>query len=365
MESERLLYRALDVEFEFDDFEFDEEMGNDSLSKVSAATHEKWGKVIVKIEKESQEFDEILHEGIIGLYAINSLRSLTSCFALVHQVALDVEMPVGKRSVVVYEEIEGTSLYGFLQYDALERIEPAKEILMTLLIGLNIAHHQIDFTHYDLHMSNIIVEELETPQLISHHCKPLFKTLFRPVIIDFGRSHVKIAGRHYGWEKPGEQDFLKEEKMHVRQIGFWQHDVFNILCSYYEFFSLDGRLAADKLFLEGLHENLENTQSTLEDAEENEVEELQENIKYWGEQIKKIEQRLKFTKSLWKGDTPEQLKFVQILISLISYFYPAEKFDYSNIIKKLGQHHHLVPNKRLRTLKFDEFLNYALELIQQ
>jgi hypothetical protein len=69
-------------------------------------------------------------------------------------------------------------------------------IMLLLLLSLQTAQDELDFTHYDLHLENILVMKLTGNQhfVYTYKDKQFHLHLdFFPVIIDMGRCHVKIG----------------------------------------------------------------------------------------------------------------------------------------------------------------------------
>src|SRR5690606_10476371 len=79
------------------------------------------------------------------------------------------------------------------------------------------------FTHYDLHLLNIIVKK--DPHIIHLPNGREIETRYSPVIIDYGSVHVKIDGIDYGRYLP--EGYIENEE-------FWAHDVFKILSMVYD-----------------------------------------------------------------------------------------------------------------------------------
>lgn len=202
---------------------------------------------------------------------------------------------------------------------------------------------------------DIIIRELEASITVTNHGKTLFQTMTVPVIIDYGRTHVKIDGRNYGISLIIEET-IEDEKLHIEPVGFWPHDVFLLLCGYYQFFSLDGKTARLELTIGEIKEVLNNPDEFFEDEDEELVAQLRAKIKTDEMQLKTIQRN-------WREETPEHKKFLKIIVELITYIYPMEKFNFNQIMMKLGKPLHLKPDSHNKSLKFDEFLKYALEIL--
>jgi hypothetical protein len=124
-------------------------------------------------------FNSIVHEAFIGLFGLNRLQSpnfakiiatsLSSCPSYIdHEIC----------SYVAYEYIEGPTLSKFMESNSDGVI---KSILYQVFEAIYYAYRELDFTHYDLHLDNIMIRNNI------------------PVIIDYGRSHIKINNVNYGY----------------------------------------------------------------------------------------------------------------------------------------------------------------------
>ena len=361
MERENLLYRALNSTYDANQLKLEKEIDSNDPKTVYHASHKVWGEVIVKAKPRNAEFDEVLHEGIVGLYALNNLRPLTRCFSLVRQVNLDVQWEGNRRNLVVYEEIIGTTLFDYFGDIITDKINDAKKVLLTLLSGLNVAHHQVDFTHYDLHGRNIIIHRLQIPLTVSHDCKRLFTIRLLPVIIDYGRSHVKIGGQSYGWQVNYEGNGW--DKMYIKPVGFWQHDVFQLLSMYYQLFNPDARLIIVQDEFEDRSQLIKELQETYKLTRKQET---ADEIKFWEGILvknKELREKAEQSRSQWIGHEVEHKNILRLIERLMSYFIPAKQFDYAAIIKELGRFSHLVPTEHNKHLNFDEFLDYAISQV--
>lgn len=77
------------------------------------------------------------------------------------------------------------------------------KIMIMLMYSLQVAQDHLDFVHYDLHLGNVLVIELERPETVSityEDKKFTFMSNAIPYIIDYGRSYVnpKTAGEIIG-----------------------------------------------------------------------------------------------------------------------------------------------------------------------
>lgn len=110
----------------------------------------------------------------------------------------------GKTEVAVFYKIDGISLLEFLQ-DA--SLHDSFLVLKEIIGALYQANERLGFTHYDLHLKNIMVEYDGTP-----------------VIIDYGYSYLRSEDISLGM-------VLAEGA--IRPETNWAHDILKLLCSYW------------------------------------------------------------------------------------------------------------------------------------
>jgi hypothetical protein len=164
---------------------------------------------------ENPEQDNLPHEAIIGMGAINFLRDRTPNFMHTYGSFMCTPpildeynrvvswCPNGKTNKITYLILEN-----IVDAESLESMAPTitstefLQVYLQILNSLNLAYKKYDFTHYDLHAGNVLIQKL--PYLVSiplYH--PNGRTLYIKTnllarIIDYGMSHVQIEGQHFG-----------------------------------------------------------------------------------------------------------------------------------------------------------------------
>jgi len=188
-------------------------------------------ELLVKIplgDSSVDSVDSVCYEYYVGL-RLNNLRinHRTNHFALVYGKVfcgfddridpdLNVDLSIiklcdsasEKKIHLVYEYIRNTStksVHTFRQYiqllrsDKYSREQKLKiegdliKLLIILMYTLQVAQNNLEFTHYDLHMSNVLVVQLNRAEKvrIKYNNKEIFiVTDVIPHIIDYGRSYV-------------------------------------------------------------------------------------------------------------------------------------------------------------------------------
>lgn len=114
-----------------------------------------------------------------------------------HRRLCDSNSSGNSREYILQEKIDGLQIRDFVEKTKSESMWLS--ILLQILVALQVAQDHIEFTHYDLHSSNFIIRKIESqyPVIMQIEMKsgekiniPTFNYI--PVIIDFGRAHVKL-----------------------------------------------------------------------------------------------------------------------------------------------------------------------------
>lgn len=158
----------------------------------------------------------LIHEYFVATYGTNMLRTKIPNFAYVFgmfKCSAPVHIsPVDKSKVETWCTMENGGEY--LVYENIDNsvtmadyinIATASEWLnayMQILYSVHMAYKEIDFTHYDLHAGNVVIRnpnkgkfsiKYETEEGVEYVISNRIAT-----IIDFGYSHIKYKGKHYG-----------------------------------------------------------------------------------------------------------------------------------------------------------------------
>jgi len=178
--------------------------------------------IVVKYGIKFESFSDILHEYMIAIKGTNKLRLLCSNFGYTMALYLnpncdsrkvnnrgrEIEIKICKTSRLVMENIPGPTYSRFL----LNIIKlPFSEkymnlflkIFVQLILALEIGQETVFFTHYDLHSSNILIRETQTP--IENIVYQVLNTIYTfdsvryvPTIIDFGHASIKTPEGYIG-----------------------------------------------------------------------------------------------------------------------------------------------------------------------
>lgn len=142
-------------------------------------------KIVVKMDADMSEF-------VIGFYAVNKLRSEIPNFALTYGRVEDMN---GENSYLIIEKINNT----VSSEDFLKRSSYSEICLLILQVysSLMVARERLQFSHYDLHVGNVLIRIEEKNLTVNYHYggedHPI-TSKFTPVIIDYGFSISGING---------------------------------------------------------------------------------------------------------------------------------------------------------------------------
>lgn len=175
-------------------------------------------------------FNEVIHEAAIGSI-LNSMNSKNFARIVCHDfchTCIPNLLPDIKRynrcAYVMYKYVPGITLDKYI--NNCSEIQLCS-ILYQLFEALFQANKQHNFTHYDLHLENIIVNN-------TIESKPF------PIIVDYGSSYVDLEMGHDVHPLGRE---LKAGSIHRRPC--WQHDVFKICMWLY--YQLDPDFVLERL----------------------------------------------------------------------------------------------------------------------
>jgi hypothetical protein len=151
----------------------------------------------------------IYHEAIIGMLALNKLREILPNFMFIYGLfycSQPLKIPNTNNSYKICP-INGLK-YGHLVMENIFNSKSLQEIVNSLtpqeflniylqiINALNLAHKEFDFTHFDLHYGNVLIQELEEPISIPLYTDTkeiiYIKSNKLARIIDYGKSHISI-----------------------------------------------------------------------------------------------------------------------------------------------------------------------------
>lgn len=168
---------------------------------------------VLKVTSDPQD-DNLAHEALIGMGALNRLRDKVPNFMHTYG-AFYCSPPVMDANGNVTSWCPTKT--NAITYLVLENIREARslkamlpilsksefiQIYLQILNALNVAYKEYDFTHYDLHSGNVLIQTLSYDIAIPLY-NPLggvsyIKTRYLARIIDYGMSHIYLQGQHFG-----------------------------------------------------------------------------------------------------------------------------------------------------------------------
>ncbi len=180
------------------------------------------GNLVVKTNTETQNFLTAMDVMVEFLFSqvmqLPAFRHVCHHFATVYAIRDDVVYDTkrnmfepgscGVPNTIIMEKKPGTCLYKVLKM-------LSKDVVMKVLVKvfsiLHVLHTEIEFTHYDLHTGNIVVDELDD---------------YEVYILDMGRCRFKVEGMWTGcrFEIPMEQSLGI-----CAYRAYPAHDVFQLL----------------------------------------------------------------------------------------------------------------------------------------
>lgn len=161
---------------------------------------------------EDDKFDESRHEVLIGL-ELNKLRNKVPNFAYVYG-GFNCGLPMiindkaqnwcsanNNVGYIVYEYIKST--IRFQDYISNCSTEQFIEKYLQILLSLNLAYKETDFTHYDLHTDNVLLRDIENNKIAIKYNFPNNRIRYLltdkiMTIIDYGFAHIKRNNNNLG-----------------------------------------------------------------------------------------------------------------------------------------------------------------------
>ncbi len=190
---------------------------------------------VIKTVKDINEPNDFVHESLVCLLCLNDLRKKIPNFSFIYSTfkcggvvskGKDVELWCGYKGsnstlseYIVYENI--THSISMLDYIRKCSIDEFMDVFMQIIYSLKLASEECDFTHYDLHLLNVLVRSISNIS-IKYDDNLYINTNKIATIIDYGRAHVKYKNKDYG-EVTGPYRSTYNK-------GFILTDVHGILC---------------------------------------------------------------------------------------------------------------------------------------
>lgn len=205
------------------------------------------------------QIDSLVHEAIVGLYALNKLRPILPNFMYVYGymrcsplVLSDVKGDRTKEgsisdtaNPITWCSDNGNSasylilenIYGSVSFDEFILMSETSEInvmgvFLQIIAALNLANKHYGYTHYDLHSNNILIRKFDDLLAIPFYGATSEKlvgyigTKFVPYIIDYGNSRIVLSGKS---EDEANRAVSLSDR-HNRNYAFPMHDIYKLIC---------------------------------------------------------------------------------------------------------------------------------------
>lgn len=178
----------------------------------------------IKRENVTSDMESLVHEAFVGMSAINTLRKEIPHFIHTYGViecggkqgALLTKRNWCQRGTpeAVYVAIEPVSAAESLVKVISEDIDlhHFAKIIIQIESALGLASDRFGFTHYDLHDSNVLVQEFGNDIYVPIYYDGVMKymkTRFLPRIIDYGLSYVQFGKEKFGFVEEGVFRYLR------------------------------------------------------------------------------------------------------------------------------------------------------------
>lgn len=193
---------------------------------------------IVKTPKDPKK-DDLKHELFVGLYGINKLKKLIPNFVYTYG-ALFCGSPIidkdnnqvvnfcsKSNKNVVYLLLENIkNSISMRDYIKTCTFNQWLEVYLQVIGALRLAKKECDFTHYDLHDGNVLIQTLDQPITIDYGDYKITTTTLA-VIIDYGFSHIQYNNEHFG-------TYGRNDKGIFPDRSFILYDYYELLMACYE-----------------------------------------------------------------------------------------------------------------------------------
>jgi len=206
---------------------------------------------VIKAPRDPRNADELVHESVVGLYALNQMREKgIPNFALIYG-SFSCSAPFidpDTKKIVAWSNTEKMSVTYSL-YESIDNdgsfddmcencsAETFMQYYYPVMLAIHEAYVHCGFTHYDLHTQNVINRKHSTKMFYIPYNHPSGNKIWIradgivPTIIDYGMSHVTIkdGGKnvelgHVGASSPLRYYGIYREKAHPL------HDAYKLLC---------------------------------------------------------------------------------------------------------------------------------------
>ena len=133
--------------------------------------------------------DSPIHELFIGVFGTNKLKDLIPNFAYIL-----ASFASERKQLTVYEKFPELTLTKFCQTCSFQDF---LNLYLQVLFSLELAEHEIKFTHYNLNSESILIKPVQTKAVI-RYMNTYLVTDKIALIYDYSTSHIEYQNRSYG-----------------------------------------------------------------------------------------------------------------------------------------------------------------------
>lgn len=182
-------------------------------SKGQALNSSPYPLYVIKVAADPNE-DTLPHEALVGMGAVNKVRDRVPNFMHTYGAFMCAPPILDSNGKVISWCPSKTN---GITYLVLENIQDAVslksiawdlndaeflQIYLQVLNALNVAYKEFDFTHYDLHDGNVLIQilpyDVSVPLYTQDGGVYYIRTRHLARIIDYGMSHIYLQGQHFG-----------------------------------------------------------------------------------------------------------------------------------------------------------------------
>jgi len=198
-------------------FPYAKQIGSDSVEGYAMKTSLSSDSdlFVIKTPRNPKK-DELVHEALIGFYALNKLRHILPNYMYVYGYTkcsppvLDNRDPITwcssttpSVSYLITENIKNSVSIGEFVSDPNTGSNDFLAVFLQLINALNLAYKSYGYTHYDLHTKNVMVRKYNHIVAIpyfgtSNKIIGYIATQYVPYIIDYGYSRITVGNVGFG-----------------------------------------------------------------------------------------------------------------------------------------------------------------------
>ncbi len=291
----------------------------------------KYKDYIIKTSVIDERFNQNVHEVAVNnvLEKLNSENFNKILYSSIDETCITEVIDRGNKCCifVIYKFIEGLTLEHFLDTPNATK-NNMKKILWNIIKVLHNAYSKLGFTHYDLHLLNVII-----------------KSNLTPVIIDYGSSHIQVnKGIGIG----------RIERRKIFNEPLWIHDILRLCSSlyikynyelalHYKKIELQDKIDWNEYYMDNLVEGyIHDEDSYRESLEDLKLSDDPEDLKKYINEQKQY--KIDYNKL---AEDNEELRR-QMMNSNIKKIMPNRDWDFSNDIEPLLKF--FIPNLNFKTM---------------